>query len=122
MAVRHWLAGAHELPEPIGVLPDAAAAFIRIVTNRRIWARPSSLDDAIGVLTEFLAAPRVTLVSPPSRRWSLFLDLCRSGGIRGDDITDAYLAAGAMSVNATFVTSDRGFHRFRALKLQVLKT
>lgn len=118
---RTWLVRAQDSPEAIGILPDAAAGFIRIVTNRRIWAHPSPLDEAIAVLSEFLSSPRVNMASAPNRRWSLFVDLCEQQGLQGDEVTDAYLAAGALSLNATFVTSDRGFRRFHSLKLEVLE-
>lgn len=118
---RSWIVGTQVKSQPIGVLPDAAAAFVRVVTNRRIWSQPSGLDEATAALEALLAEPGVTLINPPSRRWQIFIDLCRSQGLNGDDITDAYLAAGAMSVGATFVTSDRGFRRFPALKLEVLE-
>jgi toxin-antitoxin system PIN domain toxin len=118
---RTWLVRAQDSPETIGILPDAAAAFIRIVTNRRIWAHPSPIDEAMAVLSDFLSSPRVTMASPPNRRWNLFVDLCVQQGLTGDEVTDVYLAAGALSLNATFVTSDRGFRRFHDLKLEVLE-
>jgi predicted nucleic acid-binding protein len=38
-------------------------------------------------------------------------------GIKGPDITDAYLAAFAIENDATFVTFDRGFTRFQGLRV-----
>jgi uncharacterized protein len=35
---------------------------------------------------------------------------------RGNDIADAYLAAYALENNATWLSSDRGFARFRRLR------
>ena len=81
----------------------------------------SSTSGGTAVLSDFLASPQVTMVSPPNRRWNLFVDLCVQQGLTGDDATDVYLAAGALSLNATFVTSDRGFRRFHDLKLEVLE-
>jgi predicted nucleic acid-binding protein len=46
----------------------------------------------------------------------LFRQLADDIDARGNDIADAYLAAYALENNATWVSADRGFARFRKLR------
>ena len=57
-------------------------------------------------------------VTPGPRHWRLFTDLCSATEARGNLGPEAYLAAIAIEAGATWVSADRGFSRFRALRLQ----
>jgi uncharacterized protein len=50
------------------------------------------------------------------RHWELFRQLAADIGARGNDIADAFLAAYALENNATWLSADRGFRRFRRLR------
>jgi predicted nucleic acid-binding protein len=50
------------------------------------------------------------------RHWSLFRQLVTDIDARGNDITDAYLVAYCLEHNATWLSADRGFARFRRLR------
>ena len=114
--VRSWLDAAAEGPEQIGVLPYVGSAFVRIVTNRRIFREPTPPAEAIGFVDSLLSAPRVLLVPPGRAHWSVFSGLVRDLHLTGDDVPDAFIAAAAMDLRATLVTSDRGFRRFPGLR------
>jgi toxin-antitoxin system PIN domain toxin len=117
--VRAWLEGARQGNEPLSLLPEVASAFVRIVSNRRIWRLPSSATDALEFVVALRASPAVRWHHTGPRQWEIFDGLVRELGLTGDDVPDAYLAAAALEVGATFVTSDRGFTRFRALTVVV---
>ncbi len=102
--------------EPLGLPDITLSGFLRIVTNRRIFAHPTPTDDAWHDVRSLVGAPASVLLRPGPAHWSTFERL--AGGIeaRGPDIADAYVAAYAVENNATFVSADRGFARFASLR------
>lgn len=117
--VRAWLEGARRGAEPLALLPEVASAFVRIVSNRRIWRLPSNAPDALDFVAALRSSPAVLWQHAGPRHWELAEALIRDLGLTGDDVPDAYLAAAALDLGATFVTSDRGFARFPDLKVMV---
>ena len=102
--------------EPFG-LPDLVlSGFVRVMTNRRIFAEPTSPDEAWEAVDSLLAAPAVMQLQAGERHWTLFRQLARDIDARGNDIADAFLAAYALENNATWVSADRGFTRFDRLR------
>jgi hypothetical protein len=55
-------------------------------------------------------------VTPGSRHWTLFLDLCRKAGAKGNLVSDAYHAALAIESGCEWITTDRDFARFPGLR------
>lgn len=47
----------------------------------------------------------------------MFTSYCLDLALEGNDIPDAYLSALAVEQRAIFVTGDRGFRRFRDLRV-----
>lgn len=115
--VRAWLDDARRGHEPLALLPEVASAFVRIVSNRRIWRLPSRTPDALDFVAALRASPAVMWQHAGARQWHIADTLIRELGLTGDDIPDAYLAAAALDLGATFVTSDRGFARFPGLAI-----
>ena len=66
------------------------------------------------------AEPTTESTRPGAAAWSHFATLVTALELRGNDITDASLAAQAIQLDAHFVTFDRGFQRFPGLHLTVL--
>jgi uncharacterized protein len=102
--------------EPLGIPDVALGGFIRIMTNRRIFAEPTSANEAWTAVDALLAAPSTMRLSPGKRHWTLFRQLATDIDARGNDLSDAYLAAYAVENNATWLSADRGFARFRRLR------
>ncbi|WP_343600475.1 TA system VapC family ribonuclease toxin [Mycobacterium sp.] len=102
--------------QPLG-LPDVAlAGFVRVTTNRRVFTEPTSTADAWRAVESLLAAPAAVRLVPGERHWTLFRRLAADIDARGNDVADAYLAAYALENNATWLSADRGFARFRRLR------
>ena len=116
--VRNWLDDARQGMEPIGLAPIVASGFLRIVTHPRIFEEPTPMDIALGYVSALRASPAVTAVLPGERHWQIFTDLCVSLELRGNDVPDAFLAALAIEVGATWVSSDRGFSKYPDLTLE----
>lgn len=98
------------------LLPDAVlAGFLRIATNRRIQSNPAPITEAFAFITVLRSNSRA--VDHPGAIWHSFGALI--GGdrqITGNRVPDAYLAAVAISHNATLATRDRGFARYPGLR------
>lgn len=102
--------------EPIGVPDMALSGFLRIVTNRRIFAEPTSVAEAWGYADRLVEAPTVMLLRASERHWAHARTLANDIDARGPDIADVYVAAYALDNNATFISADRGFARFSRLR------
>jgi uncharacterized protein len=113
---RDWLDAARAAPEPLGVIDIVLSGFVRIVTNPRVYATPTPIDKALDFATALRESPSAVAVAPGSRHWTIFDGLCRSLDVRGNAIPDAYLAALAIEHNATWISADRRFTRFRDLR------
>jgi toxin-antitoxin system PIN domain toxin len=90
---------------------------MRLLTNHRVFARPSTIEEAVDFCRQVGDAPATVSLTSGARRWAIFLDLATSLGLRGNDIPDALLAATALDLRATLATFDRAFRRFPGLAL-----
>lgn len=114
---RTWLTTAINGDEPVGVSELVMSSFLRLVTNHRVFVNPSGLVRAIEFCDALLSAPAVVPVRAGERHWARFCGLCRAAGVHGNLVPDAYLAALALDIGATVVTSDAGFRRFPGLRV-----
>lgn len=112
-----WLMSRLVDDEPVGISELVLASLIRITTNHRVFAQPSTPDQAMEFCTALRGAPSAVPVRPGHRHWPIFERLVASTRARANDVTDAYLAALALEQGATWVTRDRGFSRFPGLRV-----
>jgi hypothetical protein len=115
--VRGWLEVRLAGHEQVGVPEQVLASLVRLVTNPRIFAEPSTPSQAMEFAQAVLDAPAAVVVRPGGRHWQLFSTLVATHRLRGNDIPDAYLAAVAMEAGAYLATLDRGFRRFEGLRI-----
>jgi len=113
---REWLERALLGPEPVAIASPVLAGFLRVVTNPRIFAQPSSLDDALRFVGAVLAAPAAVVPALSERLAGLLAEVCRLAAATADRVPDAYLVAIALDLDAELVTADRGFARFQGLR------
>lgn len=113
---RAWLDLARRGPEPLAIPAIVGSGFLRIVTHPRIFEVPTPLESALEFLDVLRRSPTVVPVVPGARHWSIFTDLCRRIGARGNQVPDAFLAAIAMEQGATWVSADRGFGGYPGLR------
>lgn len=113
---RDWLKSSL-LNEPvIGLSELVLSSVIRIATHPRIFAKPSRLDEVLDFCDHLLLQPNVVRVSPGDRHWSIFARMAQEARVRGNLVTDAYLAALAIENGAEWITTDRDFARFKSLR------
>lgn len=111
-----WLESALTNEPVFGISGIVLSAVVRIVTHPRIFVKPSSLQQALGFCEVLLAQPNVVAVTPGTRHWAIFADLCRKAEAKGNLVADAYLAALAIENSAEWITTDRDFSRFVGLR------
>jgi toxin-antitoxin system PIN domain toxin len=113
---RDWLRGALTGDEPL-VMPDAVVSgVVRVATDRRVFAPPSTTDQAFAFVNDILSNTNVVAMRSGPGVIDRFERLCREGGVRGPDVSDAYLAAVAIDSGAVLYTADRSFARFPGLR------
>ena len=92
------------------LLGVVVAGFIRVVTNRKIFQLPSSLNQAIEFIDTLLLSPGVAFQSAGSQ-WPGFKDLCLNAEISPDSATDMWIAASALQSGEILHTFDRDFKK-----------
>jgi uncharacterized protein len=113
---RRWLDRVVGDETRFGISPLALAAVVRITTNARTYAPPTSVEAAFRFCDNLLAQPNCQIVEPGSRHLDIFKRLCVETGTRGAKVTDAWYAALAIEWGCEWVTLDRDYARFPGLK------
>ena len=113
-----WLEQAVNGAEPFGLSSVVASGFVRVVTHPKILPEPLPTSEALHLVSALRDAPATIGLEPGPRHWSLFDQLCRTSGARGNAIPDAYLAALAMEHGCLWLSADRGFARYPGLRFR----
>jgi uncharacterized protein len=113
---RQWLNDVMQSPSTFGVSDLALSGFLRIVTHRKIFVDPTPLTTALAFSNQIRAHPNCFVVAPSERHWTIFEQLVRAVGAKGNLIPDAYFAALAIESGAEWITTDRDYARFPGLK------
>jgi toxin-antitoxin system PIN domain toxin len=102
--------------EPLGLSDVALLAVVRIATNPRLYALPSSHDQVFGFVEALRARDNATIIAPGPAHWALFERLCRHSDARANLVTDAWFAALALEHDCEWVSFDRDFAKFPGLR------
>jgi uncharacterized protein len=113
--VRRWLEDEVNSDRPFALADVAVAGFIKLVTNPRVYRRPTSLETAVEFVDGLVAQPTCVPAAAGPRHWPIFRRLLRDSDTRGNLVPDAHLAAIAIEHGGTVATRDHGFGRFREL-------
>lgn len=111
-----WLRSAMTAHEPVGVSELVLSDVVRLATNHRIYRYPSSTDEVLNFCRAVRSAPAAVPLRPGVKHWDIFTELCRVVSATANVVPDAYHAALAIEHGATWITSDRGYARFPALR------
>jgi len=101
------------------VLPDIAASFVRIVTDKRLSTSPDKNDDALEFI-EVLTANGHLLREARASRWKSLRHLIELTGVSGPLVPDALIAATGLDFDAPVLTADRDFLKFPGLRVQLI--
>ena len=113
---RRWLVDALNGAEPVALFEPVLASVMRVATHVRVFRTPTPRPVVEGFIDACLAAPAALPLRAADAHWHIFRDLCARADCRGNMVQDAYLAALALEHNCTFITTDRDFARFAALR------
>ena len=116
---RPWLDRTILSDARFGISRLVLGAVVRITTDRRVYANPSPLDQAIGFCEDLLGQPNCEVIEPGEYHWEIFKRLCIETHTTGRRITDVWYAALAIEWGCEWITFDRDYARFPGLKWQV---
>ena len=116
-SAKQWLQEALTSSENIVIPEVVVTGFVRVVTDRRILAKPLTVEAAFDFLEAILDVPKATMFATRTRTFPLFKKQSIDLGLHGKDIADSWIAAIALDLDASLVTFDRGFRRFPNLRV-----
>ena len=111
-----WLDEKLNGSERVGLPWDTLLAFLRVVTNPRIFERPEPIADAWRQVRAWLACDTVWIPQPTERHAGLLKELLALPGVHGNLVPDAHLAALALEHGLTLCSTDGNFARFPTLR------
>jgi uncharacterized protein len=115
-AARTWLDERLNGRAGVGLPWPSLLAFVRLVSNPRIFREPMSVEAAWGQVEEWLACGPAWTPVPTERHAPLLAELLPATGGRPSLVPDAHLAALAMEYGLVLHSTDRDFSRFPGLR------
>lgn len=111
-----WVDHAMNGTEAVGLTWLVILAFLRLSTKAGLFPRPLEVEAALARVSEWSARPPAVLLEPTSRHVDVLAGLLVEVGTGGNLTSDAHLAAISVEHNATIVTYDVDFGRFRGVR------
>lgn len=115
-ASRDWLDGNINGTAPVGLPWTSLLGFVRIVSNPRIFERPSSVAAAWRQVESWLATDSAWIPLPTERHREVFAPLMKSAEGRANLVPDAHMAALAIEHGLVLCSTDGDFARFDGLE------
>lgn len=92
--------------------------FLAIVTHPKVFRPPSTIDEALGQVNEWMGSPSLTLGGETGGHWTTLRSRIRAAHVIGPAIHDARIAAICADHGVTELWSaDRDFSRFPMLRV-----
>lgn len=115
---RDWLDAQLGGGGPVGLPWPSLLAFLRIVTNPRVFERPEPMADAWRQVRAWLDAEVVWVPQPTDRHCGVLGTLLADAGMQANLVPDAHLAALAIEHGLLLCSTDGDFGRFTELRWQ----
>lgn len=113
---RNWLDGQLSGDTRVGLPWESLLAYMRIVTNPRVFERPQSVTVAWRHVEEWLDCECVWVPAPGPAHRSILAGLLGDLGGGSKLIPDAHLAALAIEHGLALCSNDGDFARFTGLR------
>ena len=113
---RDWLDQQLNAPAPVGLPWTSLIAFLRLVTNPRVFERPEPMADAWQQVHAWLTAETAWVPEPAERHADVLNKYLALPGVQGNLVPDAHLAALAVEHGLTLCSTDGDFARFSGLR------
>ena len=115
---RHWLDAQLSGSALVGLPWPRLLAFLRVVTNPRVFQRPESMAEAWGQVSAWLDAEVAWIPHPTERHRDVLGALLKAAGVQANLVPDAHLAALAVEHGLLLCSTDGDFGRFPDLRWQ----
>jgi toxin-antitoxin system PIN domain toxin len=113
---REWLDARLNGTVGVGFPWQSLLAFVRLVTNPRVFQRPMTMELAWGQVREWMACPPVWCPTPTDRHADILEGLIARVDGKSNLVPDAHLAALAMEYGLVLQSTDHDFSRFQGLR------
>lgn len=117
-AARQWLDEQINGVARVGLPWPSLLAFVRIVTNPRVFERPLGMARAWAQVQGWLGCPTVWVPLPTPRHPEILGPLLHAATSRSNLVPDAHLAALAIEHGLVLCSTDADFTRFPNLRWQ----
>lgn len=115
-AAHAWLDQRLNGGAPVGLPWPSLLAFLRLVTNPRIFPRPETPAGAWRQVRQWLDCPSTWIPQPTERHREVLGRLLEFQSFKANLVPDAHLAALAIEHGLTLCSTDGDFGRFAGLK------
>ncbi|MGH3664672.1 MAG: TA system VapC family ribonuclease toxin [Egibacteraceae bacterium] len=115
-ATREWLEEQLSILPRVGLPWPSLLAFVRLVTNPRLFSEPEPITDAWAQVESWLDAGSAWTPVPTPQHRQVLGSCVAHTTLRANDVPDAHLAALAIEHGLKLATSDSGFGRFERLE------
>jgi uncharacterized protein len=116
LAARAWLDDKLSGAAPVGLPWPSLLAFVRLVSNPRVFEQPESVAKAWTQAETWLACRAGWVPVPGERHQQLLRPLLATAGLRSSHVPDAHLAALAIEHDLLLCSTDGDFARFAGLR------
>jgi toxin-antitoxin system PIN domain toxin len=113
---RSWLDEQMNGAAPVGLPWSSLLAFLRLVTNPRLFDNPESITDAWEQVVAWLNCDSSWIPAPTERHAQILGSLLAGPGVHANLVPDAHLAALAIEHGLILCSTDGDFGRFPGLR------
>jgi uncharacterized protein len=113
---RTWLDSKLSGSGQVGLPWASVLAFVRVVTNRRVFPLAKPVAVVWKQAREWLSCPVAWIPQPTEHHAEVLGELLALPGMGGNLVTDAHLAALAIEHGLTLCSNDGDFARFPKLR------
>jgi len=111
-----WWQTLIESGAAVGLYTGVIFAFVRLSTNRRVFERPLTTQEAFAYVHNWLAFTAVSLIDAELEDIATAEALLTVAGTAANLVSDAQIAAAALRLNGTVHSADADFGRFPKVK------
>ena len=113
---RQWWDTRLSGESPVCLSWTILTSFLRISTNRQIFKKPLTMEQATKRVQSWMDQPCTRLINPTASHWQIFHLMLLEGQVKGNLVVDAHIAALAIENGCILYSTDSDFSRFPKLK------